>query len=129
MFASGGVGFMHDMLEIAGGRNVFGDVKRQNLQVSAEMLLARAPEVIIEVQTYSGWTPERAAKERTVWNGLPGLPAVRTGRVHILLDDRVTVPGPRVGEGIELLARTLHGRLLPPARFDQRPRPALISTR
>lgn len=111
MFASGGVGFMHDMLEIAGGDNVFADVKRQNLQVSAEMLLARAPEVIIEVQTYAGWTPEKAASERTVWNALPGLPAVRSGRIHILIDDRLTVPGPRVGEGIAILARALHGEL------------------
>jgi iron complex transport system substrate-binding protein len=109
MFASGGIGFMHDMLEIAGGRNVFADVKRQSLQVSAEMLLSRAPEVIVEVQTYAGWTPEIATRERSVWRGLPALPAVRSDRIHILIDDRLTVPGPRVGEGIAVLARALHG--------------------
>ncbi len=114
MFASGGVGFMHDMLEIAGGENVFADVKRQNLQVSAEMLLARAPEVIVEVQTYAGWTAEKAASERGVWKALPGLPAVRSNRIHILIDDRLTVPGPRVGEGIRILARALHGDIKSP---------------
>jgi hypothetical protein len=39
---------------------------------------------------------------------LSALPAVRTGRVHILTDDRLSIPGPRVAEAIRLLARVLH---------------------
>jgi iron complex transport system substrate-binding protein len=108
IYASGGVGFMHDMLEAAGGQDVFADVKRENLQVSSEMLLARAPEVVIEARPAEGWTPERIASERRVWSGLPGIPAVKTGRVYLLADDRLSAPGPRVAEGVRLLARTLH---------------------
>jgi hypothetical protein len=33
---------------------------------------------------------------------------VRNGRVHVLLDERLVVPGPRVAGGVELLARTIH---------------------
>jgi iron complex transport system substrate-binding protein len=109
MFASGGVGFMHDMLEVAGGRNVFADIRRQNLQVSAELLLSRAPEVIVEIQTTEVWTPERIAREQLVWRTLPSLPAVRSGRVHVLGDQLLTVPGPRSVDAIRLLVRTLHG--------------------
>jgi ABC-type Fe3+-hydroxamate transport system substrate-binding protein len=83
-------------------------MRRQSLQLSAEALLARAPEVIVEVQTSEGWPAGRIARELTVWKTLPGLPAVRTGRVHILADDRLSVPGPRVTDGIRLLARVLH---------------------
>ena len=108
MYASGGVGFMHDMLELVGGIDAFADVKRQNLQATTEILLARAPEVIIEVHPAEGWTPERIVTERAVWKGLPSLPAVRTGRIHILTDDRLIVPGPRVAEGAKLLASVLH---------------------
>ena len=39
---------------------------------------------------------------------LPSLPAVRTGRVHLLADDRLSIPGPRVAEAIALLADVLH---------------------
>lgn len=110
IYASGGVGFMHDMLEVAGGDDVFGDVKRQNLQATAEVLLARAPEVILEVHESGGWTPAKIAQERLVWRGLPALPAVRLDRVHILADDRLSIPGPRVAEAVALLAETLHPR-------------------
>lgn len=114
IYASGGVGFMHDMLEIAGGADVFADVKRENLQATSEVLLARAPEVIIEVHLGEGWTPERLASERAVWNSLAGLPAVKSGRVYLLADDRLATPGPRVAEGVRLVARTLH-----PAAFEK----------
>jgi iron complex transport system substrate-binding protein len=108
MFASAGRGFLHDMLEVAGGVDVFADVDRQSLQVSTEVLLARAPEVIIELQPAGNWTPDRLARERSLWNSLAGLPAVRANRVHILVDEALPVPGPRVARGIRLLADTLH---------------------
>jgi len=111
MFASAAVGFMHDMLIAAGGADVLQDVKRESLQISLEILLARAPEVIIEVHPSGGWTPERFARERAVWATVPSLPAARTGRIHILADDRLLIPGPRVADAIRLLAETLHPRL------------------
>ena len=37
--ASGGYGFLHDMLEIAGGTDVLGDIKRESVQMSTETIL------------------------------------------------------------------------------------------
>ncbi len=108
IYASGGIGFMHDMLEAAGGDDIFADIKRQNLQATTEMLLTRAPEVIIEAYASEGWPPERVAREREVWRALPSLPAVKSGRVRVLADDRLSIPGPRVAEGVKLLAAVLH---------------------
>ena len=108
IYASGGVGFMHDMLEAAGGTDVFADIKRQNLQATTEILLARAPEVILEVYPTEGWTSERRARELAVWNGLPALPAVRAKRVHILTEDRLLVPGPRVAECVRVLSEAIY---------------------
>ena len=110
LHASAGVGFLHDILVIAGGTDVFGDVKRQSLQLSTEVLLARAPEIIIEMHPPEGWTPDRIARERDVWRNLPGLPAVRNGRIHVLSDDRFIVPGPRVAEAARMLSEILHPR-------------------
>ena len=108
VYASAGVGFMHDMLELAGGKDIFGDIARQNVQATTEMLLARAPEVIIEVHPAAGWTPARIQTEMEAWRGLPALPAVKGGRIHILADDRLMVPGPRIVEAAKLLRQFLH---------------------
>ena len=108
IYASAGIGFLHDMLEAAGGDDVFADVARQNLQVSVEVLLARAPQVIIEVHPPEGWTPERLTRERNLWQAFPGLPAIRNDRVYLIADDAVLVPGPRVVEGIRRMAEVLH---------------------
>ena len=50
IYASGGVGFLHDMLTAAGGDNVFADVKQQSVQATTELILARRPEVILELR-------------------------------------------------------------------------------
>jgi iron complex transport system substrate-binding protein len=39
--ASGGYGFLHDLLELAGGTDALADLKRQSVQMSTEMVLAR----------------------------------------------------------------------------------------
>ena len=107
IYASGGIGFLHDMLEAAGGTNVYADVKRENLQVSAELIIARRPEAILELRI----TPLDAAGvrgETDVWKALASVPAVRSGRVHIFTEDKMVVPGPRVAEATELLSRALH---------------------
>jgi iron complex transport system substrate-binding protein len=107
IYASGGIGFLHDMLGVAGGENVFADVKQQSVQATAELILARKPEVIIEFRP-GKMAPDREAQEVAAWSGLAAVPAVRNHRIVLLTDQRTVVPGPRVAEGTELLARALH---------------------
>ncbi len=101
-------GFLHDMLDLAGGADAVGDIKRESVQMSTETILARAPEVIIELHYGSSLTPERLAAERRVWNGLPSVPAVKNGRVYLLVGDEFVVPGPRVAAATERLSRAIH---------------------
>jgi iron complex transport system substrate-binding protein len=106
IFASGGIGFIHDMLTTAGGDNVFADVKRESVQATSELVLQRAPETIIEMR--QSVKPDEIAAERSVWATLSSLPAARTGRIYILTDPSLPVPGPRVAQATELIAKTLH---------------------
>lgn len=106
--ASGGYGFLHDLLELAGGTDVLADVKQAAVAMSTEMVLARAPEAIIELHYGEPWPDARLATERRVWSGLPSLPAVRTGRIALLAGDEFVVPGPRVTLAAERLAAFLH---------------------
>ncbi len=52
---------------------------------------------------------EQLAREINAWKPLSSVPAVRSGRVHIIADLRTVVPGPRVAEGVDVIARVLHG--------------------
>lgn len=109
LYASGGIGFLNDMLEAAGGTNVFADVKLQAVQASTEQIIARRPDVILEVRaTNSAFPSGDRDAELNVWKTLASVPAVRNGRVQFVFDDRIVIPGPRIVAGTEALARTLH---------------------
>ena len=109
LYASGGVGFLNDMLETAGGTNVFADVRLQAVQASTEQVLAARPDVILETRSSREAFPagDRGA-ELDAWKTLASVPAVRNGRIVFLFDDRIVVPGPRAAEGTLLIARALH---------------------
>ena len=108
VMASGGYGFLHDVLQIAGGEDVLGEMRRQSVDLSTEMILTRAPEVIIELHYGGDLKPERFDAERQVWKALPSVPAVRTNRIYLLDGQEFVVPGPRIVVAAERFARTLH---------------------
>jgi iron complex transport system substrate-binding protein len=107
IYASGGYGFIHDMVDAAGGANVFADVKREAVQATTELILSRQPDAILELRA-DVLSADVQQRETAVWQTLPAVPAVRSGRVYFFGDPRTVIPGPRVAEAIELFARTLH---------------------
>jgi iron complex transport system substrate-binding protein len=106
--ASAGYGFLHDLLELAGGADVLGDLNKQSVEMSTEMILARAPDVILELHYGDSLRPDRFDIERRVWNALPSVPAVKNNRVFLLGGDEFVVPGPRIVLAAERFARVLH---------------------
>ena len=108
VYASGGYGFLHDMLEIAGGRNVFANVKQQAVQASTEMLITSKPEVIVELLYGDSLKNAEIARQVQAWDALPSIPAVRAHRVVALTGDEFVVPGPRVVDATRRLARAIH---------------------
>jgi iron complex transport system substrate-binding protein len=66
------------------------------------------PDVIIDLcvgAVEQGYRPESLTKD---WSGLRSVPAVKSGRIHILSETYATVPGPRTVEFLEQLADLLH---------------------
>jgi iron complex transport system substrate-binding protein len=104
--ASGGDGFLHDMLEAAGGTDVLADVHRQSVMMSTEMILTRRPDVIVELRYARGDAVSDA--DMRAWDALPSVPAVRNHKVFLLRGEEFVVPGPRVTVATERLSRTLH---------------------
>lgn len=108
IYVSGGAGFLHDLLQLSGGANVFGGIQREGLQATSEMILAAAPNVVIELRYGREVTAADAEHDRAAWSALSAVPAVRSGRVHVLVGDELVVPGPRVADTAERMARLLH---------------------
>ena len=108
IYASGGEGFLHDMLVAAGGADVMGDIHRQSVVASIETVLDRAPEVIVELR-YSA--DDIKDTDISSWNSLASVPAVKNRRVILLAGEEFVVPGPRVGEATRRLAAALHPEL------------------
>lgn len=107
ILASGGYGFLHDLLTLAGGEDVLGDIRRESVELSVEAVLARAPDVIIELrygQTLSATALEGVRRE---WNTLGAVPAVKRNAVHVLQGDEFVVPGPRVVAAASALSAVL----------------------
>jgi iron complex transport system substrate-binding protein len=109
IYASGGEGFLHDMLEVAGGENVMGDVARESVQATPELILARQPEVILEVRA-AGLGAGLDSPADGAWQRLPSVPAVRAKRINVLEGDEFVVPGPRVADAVARIAGLLHPR-------------------
>lgn len=103
VYASGGIGFLHDMLEIAGGEDVFGDIQRESVQAASETLITRAPDVIIEIRA-----SDEPVQSPDDWNALPSIPAVRAHRVVVLVGTELVTAGPRVAAATERIARAIH---------------------
>ena len=107
IYAAGGAGFLHEMLAVAGGDNVFKDIKRESVQPSSETLLARAPDVLLELRARAP-AGDYPAADLAAWDTLASVPAVRNRRVYSVVGDFVVVAGPRLVEGAEAMARVLH---------------------
>lgn len=110
LIAAGPGSFIHDLIQMAGGENVVRERAVPYPKLSWEEAVAQGPEVILVASHQQG--EERAP--RMVWHAWQSVPAVRSSRVVPVPGDLVHRPGPRVAEGLELLARAIHpGAFLP----------------
>jgi iron complex transport system substrate-binding protein len=105
-----GSGTLQDeLLTLAGGVNAVADAGTVWPTVTLELVVARAPEVIIDAAMGS------EAEGATLFAGLTTVPAVRDGRVVALHGDAFLRAGPRVPEAAAALARAIHPEASVPA--------------
>lgn len=100
--------FVNELIELVGGENAIGSTIQQYPSVSTEELLTCGAEVII----HSAMDKNNIEKERIAakkfWSKWQNIPAVKNNRVYIVEDDTILRLGPRLLEGVELIARCLH---------------------
>lgn len=99
LMAIGGGSFMSELVDIAGGRNVYADRHEPSTAISFEDLLRRNPDIIL-----AGPIATAQLREAARWQSLP---AVREGRVLTYDTTLVARPSVRLGEAARSLAALL----------------------
>jgi iron complex transport system substrate-binding protein len=102
IYTVGGSHLMSDALRLCGMRNVFADLSELGPVVEIEAIAARDPDVIVAVAargTAAGWLTE--------WSRLPGLSAVRHGRLIAFEDSRLSRLGPSALAATEALCQAM----------------------
>jgi iron complex transport system substrate-binding protein len=104
--------FIGQMIDLAGGENLFTDVTEEYPQISAEAVAQRNPDIILGPDDHADKLTTEEISQRPGW-ATTG--AVQENRIAIIDGDIVSRPGPRLAEGLEQVAAALH-----PEVFNQR---------
>ncbi|MFL6264055.1 MAG: ABC transporter substrate-binding protein [Thermoanaerobaculia bacterium] len=87
--------YLDELLGRLGAVNVFADSPTLYPQISVEEIVARKPDVILELRA-DPQTPQQIAALVQDWRPLSEVPAVRNGAVEVLAGTHVLIPGPRL---------------------------------
>jgi iron complex transport system substrate-binding protein len=101
IMAAGPHSLLGQLIAMAGGDNAVPDGPAYP-QLSAEQVLALAPEVVVAFDMLG------QDKGMAGWPADPRIPAVRQGRLYTVDPAIFARPGPRLAEALEALARILH---------------------
>jgi iron complex transport system substrate-binding protein len=108
-----------EMVSCAGGEDVLGRVHEPSFQVTAEQIAQSRADVIVVMPC--GYNTARAAAEcdasplPEIWSGLPALQNRRIFAVDA--NAYFSRPGPRLADGVALLAHLIHPDLIPSFPF------------
>ncbi len=113
LWSAGSKAWQNELIEIAGGTNIFADQPLDYFQSSSEAVIDRNPDVILLPATGMGFGPPfwgsiNEVKARPGWNSIS---AVQNNRLYQIDGDVIARAGPRVADAIETLAHIFHPEL------------------
>jgi iron complex transport system substrate-binding protein len=100
----------HQIITLAGGRNIFSDSPKSSFVPSDEEVLARNPQIIIVTVDTAKFTSDKireAVRKRSGWQNTE---AVKKDRIYVV-DAPLTWANPRMIIGIETIAAIVHPEL------------------
>ena len=104
LFSFGRESYMHELIELAGGRSATGELDMTAPILSEEFVLSIEPEIIIGPWG-DDYDASRLLELHPTWDVIP---AVENGRVYGVEASIVERPGPRLIEGAWAMARRIH---------------------
>ena len=105
-----GIGWVSELVEIAGGRDVFPELARMDKAkdrfVTSDQVIAAAPDVIL-----ASWCGKKVRAERIADRpGWDSIPAVRAGRIREIKSPLILQPGPAaLTDGLDAIVVALRG--------------------
>jgi iron complex transport system substrate-binding protein len=103
-YIAGPGSFVDTLIHLAGGRNLGAGLSSSWATISAEEILREDPDIILLGDTGYGVTVESVAG-RPGWKNLN---AVKNNAVYGIDSNLVLRPGPRLADGLEIIARRTH---------------------
>ena len=123
MMVAGRGTFVDELLDVAGAENAFPDTADWPT-ITPQRVIQLAPEIVIVNAVGNDAAPDRTDAIRRAWENWTSIPAVAKGRVYILQDAFLTIPGPSVGLAADRLSRIIHRPGLGETDFvEERDRP------
>jgi iron complex transport system substrate-binding protein len=113
LWSAGSKAWQNELIEKAGGVNIFADQNLDYFQSSVEAIIERNPDIIVLPAEGMGsgqqfWGSLDAVKERPGWNTIS---AVQNDRLVLVDSNTIARAGPRVADIIEDLAKAFHPEL------------------
>ena len=105
-FVVGPRNYLDDLLVIAGGRNLAGEMSKDYPTIDTETLISLNPPAVVQLLPEA--PPQVVEQARQRWEQLSMIQAVKDGRVIILTDWYLTLPSTHIGEVCQKLAEALH---------------------
>jgi iron complex transport system substrate-binding protein len=113
LWSAGAKAWQNELIEKAGGTNIFADQQMDYFQSSAEAVISRNPDAIVLPAAGMGFGPPfwgsiAEVKARPGWNTIS---AVQNDRLYQIDSDVISRAGPRVADAVEALAKFFHPEL------------------
>ncbi len=111
LVVAGRASYLNEIIELAGGQNVFRDAVAAYPAVSVEQVIARHPEVIIDMGDMSdtvGVTDDHKRAVVRLWTQSSAASAIKPRHVFAVASDIFVVPGPRVVDAARAFFDMLH---------------------
>lgn len=100
-----GESFLHEVIDVVGGRNVTGDLPGRYRSISSEWVIEQDPDVILLAYMLENMQAADSVRKRIGWSSIR---AIREGRIiDGIKPDLLLRPGPRLIDGAEQLAEQL----------------------
>ncbi len=108
MYCAAKGNFINEMVEIAGGINVLSESTTPYPIISKEKLIELNPDVILDMSIYGNKDEQDNKKVSDNWKSLYSINAVKNNRIYHIDPTSITIPGPRIPDNIEHIAKLIH---------------------
>lgn len=112
LWSLGSESWEHELIEKAGGINIFADQSLKYFETSSEAIIERNPDIMIFPLGHGGgppfWGSFDQVKARPGWNAIS---AVQNDRLYTIDADIISRPSPRIVDALETLAEIIHPEL------------------